>query len=912
MSAPAPWVRTRLRTGPLAALLTAALAFAVVFLSAALPLAQDRGADAALRGFLHTAGSTATSVEVTAGLPLGGDPAAQLDDTEERIRATVDPVLPLDPGGTVYGRRGSMARSLGDPALDRPEGVEPEFAVQYQHGAEQHLRLTSGQWPGAVPAGDPIPVALSEATARTIGVEVGKVYDGGKSVLDRNPQRPRPDRIKVVGLYAVDDRADPFWDRFGCALIACMNLTPPKGPGDRPEQYWYAVALTGPQSVARIGDWSLNVEDYWRLPVRVDALRADRLKQTSFDLATVTTGPVAVKLTTGLGRPGVRVVSPLRTLIDNAWKRQAAIDALGYVGPVGAAGVAAVVLCLAAALTAERRTTELRLLRARGAAIGGIWQRLLGEGALTVLPAAGLGALLAFVLLPTPRWLPATVAAASVGLLALLAFPVRAALMLRAKAGAAPSGRRRLLAELAVLVATVAAAAQVARRGVSPAGEGVDPLLVTAPLLFALTGALLLARLQPALIGVLARWAARRPGAIGFLGLARAARGSGSRSRPSVLPLLALVLAVTCGAVGATVLDTVAAKRATVARYAIGGDALVGAGSTNTLPDSFLAAADRLPGVDVSLPVWLTDDVVLLADNGGSVRVNVVVADPVKYAKVADVAGRGRFDPAPLAAAEPGKPVPVVVSSDLPEGEFSLRLAGGEAVRVRTAGVADGTPAKNGASGTTVLLPLGSVTDLMPRFGRPTEWLATGDVDDARLRALAVELLGPAAVGTQPGHVVRTRAGEVAELGRDPLQASAERRFWASVGATALFALLSVLLTLFRAGPERAATLARLRTMGLRPRQGLALILAEALPQALVAALGGALTAVACVLLIGPAVDIGPLVGATTTTGLRLTAAPILQQALGLALLAALAVLAETAVTARRQITTELRAGDNR
>jgi putative ABC transport system permease protein len=160
--------------------------------------------------------------------------------------------------------------------------------------------------------------------------------------------------------------------------------------------------------------------------------------------------------------------------------------------------------------------------------------------------------------------------------------------------------------------------------------------------------------------------------------------------------------------------------------------------------------------------------------------------------------------------------------------------------------------------------------------------------------------------------VVRTRAGEVAALARDPLQASAEHRFWASVGATALFALLSVLLTLFRAGPERAATLARLRTMGLRPRQGLALILAEALPQALVAALGGALTAVCCVLLIGSAVDIGPLVGAAGATGLRLAAPPILQQALGLALLATLAVLAETAVTARRQITTELRAGDNR
>ncbi|MFJ1795846.1 hypothetical protein [Kitasatospora griseola] len=910
MSTPAPWVRTRLRTAPLSALLTAALAFTVVFLSAALPRAQDRGADAALHSFLRTAGPTATSVEITSGVPRTGDPSQLLDSTAEQIAATVGPVLPLDPSGTVYGRRGAQARRLPDPTLIRPEGVPPEFAVQYQHGAREHLRLTAGQWPDSPPQDGPIPVALSAAAAESVGVKLGMVLDGTKSILDRIPVPPGPQQIRVVGLYAVDNPSDPFWDRFGCAVQACLNLTPSSGPGDPPEKYWYAVALTGSQDVSRAGDWGHGSEDYWRAPVRVDALRADRLKQTSYDLAAVTQGPVSIKLTTGLGRSQVRITTQLRTLIDNAWKRQSAIDSLAEVGPAGTAGVAAVVLCLAAALTTERRTTELRLLRARGAAIRGICRRLLGEGAVTVLPAAAIGALLAFTLLPTPRWLPAAVTAGSVTLLSLLAFPVRAALLLRDKAGSGFSGRRRLMAELAVLATTAAAVTQVVRRGVAPLGEGVDLLLVAAPLLLALTGALLLARLQPALIGVLARWAGRRPGAVAFLGLARAARGNG-RSRPSALPLLALVLAVTCGAVGATVLSSVALKRTDVARHNIGGDASVGAGTLAGLSDAFLSAADRMPGVDVSLPVWTSEDVTLSLGNGSSFRVNVVVADPVRYAELAEIAGRGRFDPA-VFTAQPDGSMPALVSSDLPEGTFSLRLGGGEPVRIHTVAVADATPAMNGAVGTTVVLPLGPATDLLPRFGAPSKWLAGGNIDDARLRALAAQYLGPPAAGDQPGHVVRTRAGEAAVLGDDPLQASAERMFWVTVGATALFALLSVLLTLLRAGPERAATLARLRTMGLRPRQGLVLILAEALPQTAVAALGGALTAVCGVLLLGPAIDLGPLVGAATTTGLRLTASPILQQALGLALLAALAVLAETAVTARRQITTELRAGDNR
>ncbi|WP_033214580.1 hypothetical protein [Kitasatospora phosalacinea] len=913
MSTPAPWVRTRLRTAPLAALLTAALALVLAFLAAALPRALDRGADGALRGFLHGYGPVGTSVVVTGDpRPGGGDPAGQLDDTLAELTGLVGPMLPLDEGAPVYGRRALQPRSLPDPALDRPEGTAPEFALVYQHGAREHVRLTAGQWPGGAADGEPVPVALSVSTAETVKAGLGAVLDGDASVLF--PATPlKPQRVRVVGLYTVDDPADPFWAELRCAVGVCRNLTPTHGPGELPMAYWYAVALTGPESVSRLGTWGGAVEDFWRLPVRVDALRADRLEAVSAALATVTAGPVAVRVATTAGRPDVRIGSGLREAIDTARQRQATIDSITAVGPAGAAGVAAVVLCLAAALGVERRAGELRLLRARGAGIGGVLWRLLGEGALTVLPAAVLGGAAALVLLPTPRWGPAVVAAGAVTLLALLALPVRAALLLRGAGGGARRGRLRLSAEGVVLAVTAAAVAQLARRGVSPLGGGVDPLLVAAPLLLSLCGALLLARVQPVLVGWLARWAGRRPGAVGFLGLARAARGGGgARSRPSVLPLLGLVLAVACGAVGADVLGSVAADRMRVARYGLGGDASVSAGLNGALPQPFLDAAARLPGVETSLPVWIEDDVTMSVGAGASVRVNVVVADPVRYARLAGTAGRGRFDPAALAAPAGGGPLPVVVSGDLPAGTFDLRLAGGEPVQVRTVAVADGTPALTGAAGPTVLLSSVAAADLLPRFGGPDEWLAVGRPDDAALRALAERFLGPPAAAGHPGHRVRTAAGEAAALGDDPLQASSVRLFWLSVGATALFALLALLLTLLRAGPERAAVLARLRTMGLRPRQGLALVLAEVLPQALVAALGGALVAVGCLLLLGPALDLSPLVGAGLPTGPRLLAAPVVRQAAGLALLASLAVLAEAAVTARRQIAAELRAGDAR
>ncbi|MEV7216449.1 hypothetical protein AB0O31_25580, partial [Kitasatospora cineracea] len=818
MSAPAPWVRTRLRTAPLAALLTAALTLTLVFLAAALPRALDRGADSALRSFLTGAGPLVTSVSVTSGLPAAGDPAKLLDATAEQLTGIVGAALPLDPSGPVYGRQGKAARSVPDQGLPEMDGVPPEFSLLYQHDQQAHSRLTEGQWPtGQGGPGEPVQVALSASAARSVAVKVGDVFRTGPSIMTSGV-RLSPLPMRVVGLYEALDPADPFWAGAPCAVKACINISPPPVIGAEPRPYWFVTPLIGPEELSRVALWGGSGEDFWRLPVRVSALHADRLEQTSFALAKVTSGPIAVRVTTGLDRPGVRVASALRDSIDSARQRQTAIDSITAVGLAGAAGVAAVVLCLAAALTAERRASELLLLRARGAGAGGVFRRLLGESAATVLPAVGLALLLGFVLLPTPRWVPAAVASGALAVLAVLAFPVRAVLLLRGpRAGARPE-RRRLVGELAVLAVTVAASVQVLRRGVSPLGEGTDPLLVAAPLLLSLTGALLLARLQPVLIGLLARRAGRRSGAVGFLGLARAARGGGGpRSRPSVLPLLALVLAVACGAVGATVLESVAVGRTESARYSIGADASVSAELNTTLPAAFVEQAGRLPGVAESVPVWIDEDVALSMGNGASVRVNVVIADPVQYARLAERAGRGRFDPALLAAATGDGRLPALVSSDLPRGDFSLRLAGGDAADVRVVGFADNTPALTGTVGTTVLLPAGPAAEFVSRFAGPAKWMALGHPDDAQLRSLAERLLGPPAAGLRAGHVVRTADAEAAVLGSDPLQASAVRMFWVSVAATGLFALLSVLLTLLRAGPERAAVLARLRTMGLRP-----------------------------------------------------------------------------------------------
>ncbi|MGY4387358.1 hypothetical protein [Streptomyces sp. TE12347] len=932
---PAPWVRTRLRAAPLATLLGAALAFVAVLLAAALPRAQDRGADQALRSFLERSAAGNTSLQVTAPSPDTGQSAQALDATLEKLLGPTGSTFRVDPDRTVHGARTTKRQPLMNPELSRPSGLPPSMNLLHVREAEAHVKLAEGNWPSSTPTAPaqatpgeaaPVQVVLSQKAAATLGARVGSVLKS-ETRVDGTPS------VEVVGLYAVLDETDDFWtDNLGCLARACEHFY-------NESLAWDVDALVGTGDLDRMAAWSRTAEDFWQLPVDVGRLRADRLDATRKDIASYIAGPTAATLARETGRPRLHTTSWLPERFEEARARTQAAAPLAAIGPAGVGGVAFVVLCLAGALAADRRDAELRLLLARGGSRAAIVGRLLGEGAVTVLPAAAAATALAVLLLPTPRLAPTLLAAAAVAGLALLAFPVRAAVLLTP---ARPAGRwRRPVAELLALLATVAAVVEVRRRGVAPPGSDLDPLLIAAPLLLALCGGLLLARLQPVVTGWLARLAGRSSGLVGFLGLARAARGSGATGRtgPSVLPMIALLLAITTGGFGAAVLHSVDSSRLGVARLTVGGDAAISAYGKSPLPAGLAKTAGELPGVRTSVPLWIDHDSALHGTTVRSSQVTVVVADPAVYAELSRTLGCGSFDPALLAttgASAADAPLPALFSASLAGravqgGTYTVQPGDGGELKVRVAGTIDCTPAHPARDAATVVLPTGAATALMGGADHPNRWLGIGDIDGDRLRALVRSKL-PASSGTPapapapiPGsgsvagpaaldepYPVSTSAEAVTALGSDPLQRSAQRLFWAAMAGAAGFALLAVLLTLMRAVPERAALLARLRTMGLRRRQGVALILAETLPQTLAATLGGALVAAAAVALLGPAIDLSTLVGAHVPNGVRLTAGPVLTQALGLAALVAAAVFVEAATSGRRQITNELRAGDQR
>lgn len=340
--------------------------------------------------------------------------------------------------------------------------MPPQLGLYHLREAADHVRLVEGRWPGAASTpGGPMAIALSQSAAKTLGVRVGMVLE------TTTGEAMTTVKAEVVGLYTANDAAEDFWTDTGCLTRACLLQTSTHPP----IPYWRTAALTGPEALDGLARWGEgHARDFWRIPVDTGTLRADQLPATAKAVASYVNGPTATRLTRETHRSDLRVTSRLPELFTLAEARRQAAAPLGAMGPAGVAGVAFVVFCLAAGLTGDRREAELRLLLARGGSRAGIVRRLLAENAVTVLPAAALATVLAVVLLPTPRLAGTLLAAAAATVLALLAFPLRAAVLLSPRRG--PGPRRRLVAELLVLAATAAAVHEVQSRGVAPAGAG--------------------------------------------------------------------------------------------------------------------------------------------------------------------------------------------------------------------------------------------------------------------------------------------------------------------------------------------------------------------------------------------------------------------------------------------------------
>ncbi|MFB7918494.1 FtsX-like permease family protein [Streptomyces sp. NPDC056061] len=531
-------------------LITAALVIVLLTTSmlAALAAYSTAIGDAALRHSLAEPRNAADAAlvvkaEVAADRRVTVDTAVRDEArrTFDGLPVTVRTLVRSGPYALPATARGAAPRPGDKPDLTHFAALDPT-----------QVRLGEGRLPRAgVPD---VEVAVPETAARRL-----RLAPGARLTVTDRLDGP-PVRILVTGVYRPAEPDSPYWllDELGGRGVRASTFTT------------YGPLLTAPSVVTggRVsagGAAWLASADFTRLTAdRIGALRTS-----------ARTGPAALlKLPTGNDGKGgtaggTTASTALPELLDRVERSLLVSRSTLLIVALQLALLAACALLLVARLLAAERTGETRLLRARGASratLAGLAARealLLAGPALLIAPLlagplvrllAGQGALARLGLeleVPAGGRLGVWLTAAGVALGCALAVTLSAVAPTgfrssRARALPAPL---RAGADLGLVAVAGVAYWQLDRRtsGAVSADTtgalGIDPLLVAAPALALLAGAVLTLRLLP----LAARLAERR--ATGGRGLAAALAGWQLSRRPGrgAGPVLLLVLAVALG-----------------------------------------------------------------------------------------------------------------------------------------------------------------------------------------------------------------------------------------------------------------------------------------------------------------------------------------------------------------------------
>ncbi|WP_328624177.1 ABC transporter permease [Streptomyces sp. NBC_00353] len=912
----APWTRTRLRTAPGSALAFAALVLLTAFMAAAFPRAVDTNESSSLRQDLSGARPARSTLELTTPQPGLELPQSAREDAlrPQVIAAAYRKVLPLLPAPvradttqSAYGVQTTEFQVGQEAWLPRPDGLPPEFTLAAQAGLAHHSTIRTGRLPTAA-AGltKELEAVVTTATAKVMRMHVGSLVHIGTS----------GSQALAVRITGIVDPIRPKGNYWSADQILRNPGLASKG-GRPPRVYWNAGLLIAPEAAPALLGTLGEPHAYWRIAPDVTGLTAQQLPLLSDRVASLESGPDLLRLKEAVGRHA-SLTTDMDDILASHMEMRSAVRPVVAVAAIGTGTVAAVTLAMTGGLSAARRGAELALLRARGGSLRGIGGRLLIESVVVALPASGAGLVAAILSVPEGRMVPAVVGVVAVTVLACLALPVCALALHRrpriraerADAVKARPGRRRTVAELSLLLLAVGAVVTLRRRGTSDSG---DHLVSAGPVLVGLIAALVLARLYPLPLRWAARPAGRLRGALGFLSLARAGRSSAT----GVLPLLALLIALTTAAFGGAVLSGVADARDHAALLTVGADARIsrpGPSGTGTLPDGLEQAVRDVPGVRMVTRVWIgpTFDLPRAHPIKGDMSPALVGVEPQSYARITRELGSDTF-PDRVRQESPGAKRAGVLNAIASPGVAEtlgrepqlIRLAAGD-FTVRVVAVRSRMPA--------VAVPeflLVDASKLRQRVAT-TVLLASGDELDGRALQAAARA-GGEDVNVQLRSEVR------ASFADSSLQTGTERIYAAAIVAGAGYAVLALLLSLLQSAPERTALLARLRTMGLTRRQGRRLLLLEALPQAAVAALGGLLVGWATVWLLAPGVDLTQLslasvpgLASEADVSLRADAWSLALPALGVVALAGAVAAGQAWWAGRRGSITELRAGDMR
>ena len=812
--------------------------------------------------------------------------------------------LPLSAPGTHWASMTTHIEQLSSVPSGPNSTVAQKLELIYRDPLAHNAALVAGQYPGqGVPRRGPLGIALTQPTARELNAHVGTRLKIGTAST--------PLTLVVTGIVRARQDNSAFWTADPTAAQPVEEHPQNAAP------YWVSGAFVGPAELGQLQDLfgSLGISLQWAFPLTLTGVRADQAAGLQGRLGKVSAQAPRAAGCAGPGRHhdgGVQRPGPhpgrfpqylgggqLRAV---AAVRQPGRDRGGG-HPAGRvdAGPAPVGGVHRAARPRRHRPPAGRAHAARhGGRVRAGRPGRGGAGHPGHPRRAGPGQLVAGRARPGHR----DHRAAAGGGLAAPGGPAGAPgpgdQVRAARTGSASTGRRgrrarRLVAELALCAAAVGGLVVLRAQGstagaATPGGSGgLDLYTSLAPVLVAVPAVLLAMRLCPLAVRGLLRLSTRRGGPVRFLGLAQAARAPAT----TILPLFAVVLALTLAAFTGMLRDAVSRGQTAASWRATGADAVLNAELSSTaISPAAQRAAAAVPGVQHATASQVTRWVL-----PGHGQLSVVAVDPASYPAVLASTPWPALRPGQLAALTgprpgPGRPVPVLAS---PAAAAALRGSPGKLsalqgtimagpLTVRVAGRIAGTPALPGG-GAFILLPLRAAPGSTATAPAPANLLllSGGGIDGPALRAVARRLV--------PGAAVTLRSDVLASLADAPLQHGAYLMFDVVLAAAAAFGLAALLADLALGAAERHQTLARLATMGVDAGQARRLVLVEKAPALLAAAVAGTACALVLPPLTASALNLSVFTGAGQPVPVRADWAALVIPVAGLLLVAAVAAI---------------------
>jgi hypothetical protein len=576
-----------------------ALASAVItaLLSAAL-LAALASFSATVTGYAVRTTLThnpATTISLTSSV---SSPAAvtRADRTVRQILLTALPAAPL-----------AIVDSVQSDYLDIPAdiaGRNAETHVISLPDLAAHAVLLAGAWP----AGDDGAAVQQVAVPSVLAAQLHLAP--GSSVVLREATTGAAEPVRITGIFRPSRPGDAYW-----------SLDPVGGPQFSGGFTVYSSLVASPAGMTA-GLIPVNSVS-WLAEPDFSNVGAGGLNAAASRLQAGLN-----QLGTGSGLQDPVLTSELPALLSGLQTALVVARSQLVIGVLAFLVIAGATVALAATLLTQQREAEAAMLRSRGAS----WRQMAGTGAgeavLLAAPAAAAGPVLGGLLLPwlarrgplgasglrlpvtfpAVAWLAAGAAAAGCAVIIAQTWLRTAGSPLRARE---LQGRQRALAsaarsgaDLALIALAVLAGWQLARYSAPVSASldgsiGVDPVLVSAPVLALAAGALIVLRALPAAVRLGDRVAARGR----RLTAAVAAWQVSRRPLRHAGPVLLAVLAVATAVLAAAQWSSWQRSAQDQASFTTGADARVTLPTAAPLPLGQVTSVARAPGVTQATPV---------------------------------------------------------------------------------------------------------------------------------------------------------------------------------------------------------------------------------------------------------------------------------------------------------------------